>query len=751
MKRLGYQCTIPRINYVFLCTRARYQMTNPDVPIPATPSPTTAAAAGPRMYPMKVEEGTYREYKVVGTAGATKFGTVAIVEYKHKPGERYARKPFDIVESHDLAKDRTKPVMSYWTTFLNEYRALQLLSDFYGVCSIQSGACHYDEEKRKAYIVMRYLGPQEYISLSDLVLKIPLLSIPYCMRVVTNIHQVLKDLHSRGWIHNDLHLGNIMVHLASGNIKLIDLGLSVTWEMNDRITGRVKASSPSSPSLKWRIIQNGVLYDQYKLIQIFQKYITDENVLRHSRNKEDTLSMCQAMMNRLSTDWKIRPIADELWNVYEKDRFALFTQYEYLLRICERPCWWKPHPYAPNRSDAVTVVAPFTGGVIYTSLVTDRYYTPEIRASRMNIGFNTFQTQEVDLTKKSYHRVDVIERAKDMRLLAQCTANSFTKCIASWTAVDTLKHSPLWKPKHRVCARPYGFPNSPQEKIYKIHCVPTSSQQWELVFPNSTSTEYRATYIKGETVSVFGMFTSELQFLDAMRAIPGFQQIQRAYVTSDSSEAVIEYTKPDTDITLDGWLYDMSVAKVKWTDAFQILIAKMLCDLLACLHVKGIVHGRLSLAYILFQPYTCSLTLTNGQHSKLLYTERIYREMYDTISREDTDTATKKKVDHMTYFRNHVIPRYKLPCYSGTQCDYLFLANEFIQRHCPAAATFILHSMPRIKPIDTTETSSLLREPQRLEAYCKEWTSWFRYLNSREQEIWQKDLTAIQHHIDKLA
>jgi serine/threonine protein kinase len=80
------------------------------------------------------------------------------------------------------------------------------------------------EDKRDQYyiIVMKYF--EGYVLLSDFLNKSPF----QLTNLKDQIKRFIEVMHKNHIVHSDIHLGNILIHSKSGQIKIIDLGFCIS-------------------------------------------------------------------------------------------------------------------------------------------------------------------------------------------------------------------------------------------------------------------------------------------------------------------------------------------------------------------------------------------------------------------------------------------------------------------------------------------------------------------------------------------
>lgn len=116
---------------------------------------------------------------------------------------------------------------------ISEARKQSLHQEYSFMCGLQ-GSPHfphmieYGEDARNRYLVQELLGP----SLSALRRCFPggKLSLPTVLCIAQEMLRILKEFHTRGFIHNDVKPSNFLIRPGSPNfLVLIDFGLSKNY------------------------------------------------------------------------------------------------------------------------------------------------------------------------------------------------------------------------------------------------------------------------------------------------------------------------------------------------------------------------------------------------------------------------------------------------------------------------------------------------------------------------------------------
>src|SRR6185437_13711674 len=208
--------------------------------------------------------------------------------------------------------------------------------------------------------------------------------------------------------------------------------------------------------------------------------------------------------------------------------------------------------------------------------------------------------------------------------------------------------------------------------------------------------------------SPYGMFVSELQFLNAVQGVDGFQQITHAYLDVECFRAVVETQNlPPSYLTLDSHLEELKKFHLKWCDNVQSMVAWKLCDLLACLHSQEVMlSGSLTFDHVMFHPRTLDVVIKQGNYTR-------------TRRSEDILMACKP-------------PQSKLE-FTGDQCDYLSLSREFVRHGLLLGSKQVLYAMPANRKLSLEQVDALQSEPIALR-HCKVWLDWFLIGSYQQQE-----------------
>lgn len=208
--------------------------------------------------------------------------------------------------------------------------------------------------------------------------------------------------------------------------------------------------------------------------------------------------------------------------------------------------------------------------------------------------------------------------------------------------------------------------------------------------------------------SPYGMFVSELQFLNAVQGVDGFQQIHHAALDADSLCGIIETKNPPRGyVTLDSHLEELKRLHLKWCDNVQSMIAWKLCDLLSCLHSQEIMlSGSLTFDHVMFHPRTLDVIVKQGNYAR-------------TRRAEDVLLAICKPPNKLEFM--------------GDQCDYLALSREFVRHGLTVGSKQILYAMPTNRKLSPEQIDSLQTESIALRQ-CKAWLDWFLIGSYQQQE-----------------
>src|SRR6185437_12424502 len=581
----------------------------------------------------------------------------------------------------------TEDVYPYWLTFLNEYRAYQHLRGLSPMIgSLRTDVSGYSESGGSVSIVTDYLSPRQYMSLNDF------LSSPYSKkvtesyksRVVDSLEEVLDSVHQSGYCHNDTHLRNWMLHLPTGNVKLIDFELAMTHSMEGFISRRYGSvcgiitprvgDNGISPNVVKRINDiawNGKMYDKYVVHYACSRYGG-----YFTRLPFDSDFKPDKDLIKYQTVIKVpeqKEIVKTSLDLIQKLRFSRFWQYGYFMEMWENPPMVQPQQRndRPNNHDlmwlgresaqtmtreAVTI---FTQrGALLPSK------TDTIHIVKMYCGDSSKKNWMDKMGPFVYDKGDRV--TKQMDPLKKRLVTLENGCVGKWASPANEHTASLGFTSNKTLSpttTPYtDRPSSGDmtQRVYDLRLDQDSSKlsEWKYIdrlslYSKEPSMLYHYTTPPKKS-SPYGMFVSELQFLNAVQGVDGFQQIHHAALDADSLCGIIETKNPPRGyVTLDSHLEELKRLHLKWCDNVQSMIAWKLCDLLSCLHSQEIMlSGSLTFDHVMFHPLTLDVIVKQGNYAR-------------TRRAEDVLLAICKPPNKLEFM--------------GDQCDYLALSREFVR------------------------------------------------------------------------
>ena len=124
-----------------------------------------------------------------------------------------------IIKSFQRHKTISEPVQQYLSDAL--YREITILS-FFAESKYINKIKSYKKENN--YAVLEYFEGKSIKHLVDT--KVPGINLKVCLHLITQIVEAIKFIHSKNYIHGDIHDKNILFD-KKFNIQIIDFGLSM--------------------------------------------------------------------------------------------------------------------------------------------------------------------------------------------------------------------------------------------------------------------------------------------------------------------------------------------------------------------------------------------------------------------------------------------------------------------------------------------------------------------------------------------
>ena len=79
-----------------------------------------------------------------------------------------------------------------------------------------------EDDKRFNVITLEYL--KNYLTLEEYIDKYPKMNKVVVYKIVRNLCAAVAQIHSKGFMHGDLSMRNVMIRESDSNIKILDFG-----------------------------------------------------------------------------------------------------------------------------------------------------------------------------------------------------------------------------------------------------------------------------------------------------------------------------------------------------------------------------------------------------------------------------------------------------------------------------------------------------------------------------------------------